>query len=54
MNVHVMLHFGFTLSQWINLAFQAHHADGMTDGEVLDLFQMPKYEIVGIIQNFQL
>jgi hypothetical protein len=54
MTAHVMLHFGFTLSQWINLAFQTHHVEGMTDEQVLDLFEMPKYEIVGIIQNFQL
>ena len=54
MNAHVMTHFDFTLSQWINLALQTHHVDSMTDEQVLDLFQMPKYEIVGIIDNFQL
>ena len=54
MNVNVMMHFDFTLSQWMNLAFQAHHVELMTDEQVLDLFQMPKYEIVDIIQNFHL
>ena len=54
MNVNVMMHFDFTLSQWMNLAFQAHHIEPMTDGQVLDLFQMPKYEIIGIMENFNL
>ena len=54
MNAHVMTHFDFTLSQWINLALQTHHVDLMTDEQVTHLFQMPKHEIVGIIENFQL
>ena len=54
MNVSVMTHFDFTLSQWINLALQTHHVDSMSDEQVLHLFQMPKHEIVGIIENFQL
>ena len=54
MNPHVMLHFDFTLSQWINLAFQAHHVEAMADEHVMHLFQMPKQEIVDIIKNFQL
>ncbi len=54
MNPHVMMHFDFTLSQWMNLALQAHHVQGMTDEQVVGLFQMPKHEIVGIIENFQI
>ena len=54
MNPHVMLHFDFTLSQWINLAFQTHHAASMTDDQMHQLFQMPKQEIVDIIENFRL
>jgi len=54
MSVHVMTHFGFTLSQWINLALQTHHVESMTDEQVTHLFQMPKNEIVGIIENFHL
>jgi hypothetical protein len=54
MNVQVMTHFDFTLSQWINLALHAHHVEAMTDEQVTHLFQMPKLEIVGIIENFQL
>jgi hypothetical protein len=54
MSPHVMLHFDFTLSQWINLAFQANHAGAMTDEQVMKLFQMPKHEIVDIIENFRL
>ncbi len=52
MNVHVMAHFDFTLSQWINLAFQVHHAETMTNEQMQGLFQMSKHEIVGIIENF--
>jgi hypothetical protein len=54
MNVTVMAHFDFTLSQWINLAFRTHHVEAMTDEQVQHLFQMPKHEIVDIIENFQL
>jgi hypothetical protein len=54
MSPHVMLHFDFTLSQWINLAFQTHHAAAMTDDQMHQLFQMPKQEIVDIIENFRL
>jgi hypothetical protein len=54
MNPHVMLHFDFTLSQWMNLALQSHHVHAMTDEQVLNLFEMPKEEIVGIIDNFQI
>ena len=53
-NVTVMAHFDFTLSQWINLAFHTHHVEAMTVEQVEHLFQMPKHEIVGIIENFQL
>jgi hypothetical protein len=54
MNVTVMAHFDYTLSQWINLAFHTHHVEAMTDEQVMHLFQMPKHEIVEIIEHFQL
>jgi hypothetical protein len=38
----------------MNLGFHVHHVEGMSDEQALDLFQMPKYEIIDIIQNFNL
>jgi hypothetical protein len=52
--LYVLPHFDFTLSQRINLALHMHHVEAMTDEQVTHLFQMPKHEIVGIIENFQL
>ena len=50
----VMQHFGFTLSQWMNLGFHEDHAANMDDESTQVLFEMRRDEVIEIISNYKL
>jgi hypothetical protein len=50
----VMRHFGFTLSQWMNIGFLEDHVANMDDESTESLFDMRKNEVVEIISNYKL
>ena len=54
MNAHVMMHFSFTLGQWMSLGMQPHHAEAMDDDCIARCFDMTKYEILDVVANYRL
>jgi hypothetical protein len=50
----VMKHFGFTLSQWMNLGFFEDHVAHMDDASTAGLFDMDRDEVLDIIKNYKL
>jgi hypothetical protein len=50
----VMKHFGFTLSQWMNLGLLEDHVAHMDDDSTNGLFEMCREEVIEIIQNYKL
>lgn len=54
MTPSVMKHFGFTLSQWMNLGFLEDHVAHLDDDSTEALFDMRRDEVLDIIQNYKL
>ena len=53
MNVDVMRHFGFTLSQWLNMGMRDSHVESLTEGECQHVLELPRAEVLGIMSSYQ-
>lgn len=52
MNVNVMKHFGFTMSQWLNLGMTEFHVQTLSDEECLCALDLPRDEILQIMGSY--
>jgi hypothetical protein len=52
MNPQVMMHFGFTLGQWMSLGMQTRHAEAMDEDCIARCFDMTKGDILDVVGNY--
>ena len=53
MNVEVMKHFGFTLSQWLNMGMRDAHVGSFSDDECAYVLDLPREEVLHILSTYQ-